>query len=118
MDLCGARLRNNDSLTKILFAIRVRPRLHCLCHTNFRSLRQQIALHRNEAAPSIERQVDEKTAACNGLKRQLDGLRHEVAQKKDILDKNRGKLDELTGAANSQNMGSSSQMVRLTLRTD
>jgi len=75
-----------------------------------KSLRQQIALHRNEAAPSIERQVDEKTAACNGLKRQLDNLRHEVANKKDVLDKNRGKLDELTGAANSQNMGSSSQM--------
>ena len=76
-----------------------------------RSLRQQIALHRNEAAPSIERQVDEKTAACNGLKRQLDNLRHEVAQKKDLLDKNRGKLDELTAAANSQNIGGSSQMV-------
>ena len=30
-----------------------------------KQLRQQIALHRNESAPSVEKQVEEKTALCN-----------------------------------------------------
>ncbi|CAD7937991.1 unnamed protein product [Amoebophrya sp. A25] len=72
-------------------------------------LRQQIALHRNESAPSLEKQVEEKTAHCNSLKRQLDSLRHEVAQKKSLLEDLRAKLEDLQDASNSQNIGSTAQ---------
>lgn len=75
-----------------------------------KSLRQQIALHRNEAAPSIEKQLSEKTAHCNGLKRQLDSLRHDSNSKRESLDDARAKLEDLTEASNSQNIGSSAQM--------
>jgi len=75
-----------------------------------KSLRQQIALHRNESAPSLEKQLAEKTAICNDLKRQLDSLRHESNQRRSLLDDSRAKLEELAGAANSGNVGSSSDL--------
>lgn len=70
-----------------------------------KTLRQQIALHRNESAPSVEKQVEEKTAQCNAMKRNLDQLRHEGSQKRHILDDLRAKLEDLQEASNSQNMG-------------
>merc|ERR1712194_83959 len=75
-----------------------------------KSLRQQIASHRNEATPSLEKQVGEKTAHCNGLKRQLDSLRHESNTKRNQLDDSRAKLDDLQEAANGNNIGSNAQM--------